>query len=202
MDCTGEIKRERICREYYIEVIGCYKLFDGRTIVSDAGGNVITDKYYLFKCTHKITQEEENIRCGQPTARHICNLSHNILPSEFNPFREENEGGGGSGGVNTMQWHRSRRQLINAIMLFITRYGDGLKPDSPIFKVKARVESDVTVSVEARDVIAVNTIIGRYCTTIGRILRDFARIRAVRNFNFDTLEQILIERNIDINNFG
>ena len=100
-----------------------------------------------------------------------------------------------------MSWHKSRRQLNNVIMLFVTRYGSGLKPSSPIFKIKARVESDVTAIVEERDVLAVNTIIGGYRTTIGGVLRDFARTRAVRNFNFDTLEQILMERNIDINNF-
>ena len=202
MDCTGEIKREQICRVYDIEVVGCYKLFGGQSIVSDAGGNTITDKYYLFTCVHKGTKQEETIRCGQPTARHICGICGINIPSEFNPFREEHMGGdGGGGNRDGVLWHRSRRQLYNAIMLFITRYGAGLKPDSPIFKIKARVEADVTEPVEARDVLAVNTILGRYQTTMSKLLREFARTRDVRNFNFNMLEQILVERQIDNNNF-
>ena len=201
MDCTGEEKREQICREYDIKAIGCYKLFDGRTIESDARGNIITDKYYLFQCIHRITHQEETIKCGEPTARHICNLCGIMLPSEFNPFFEENGGGGGAGGGSTASWHRSRRQLHNAIMLFVTRYGTGLKPDSPIFKIKTRVEENVTAPVETRDVLAVNTIIGKYKTTISQILQDFAKTRMVRNFNFNALEQILQEKDVDKNNF-
>lgn len=45
MKCTGEKRREQICREYDIKAIGCYKLFDGREIESDAGVNTIIGKY-------------------------------------------------------------------------------------------------------------------------------------------------------------
>ena len=179
MKCTGEKRREQICREYDIKAIGCYKLFDGREIESDAGGNTITDKYYLFQCIHKKTRQEEMIQCGQPTAKHICNLCGIELPSEFNPFLEVNGGGGGgsggSGGKGTVRWHKSRRQLYNAIMLFITRYGTSLKPDSPIFKIKNEIESDVTEPVKSNYVLGVNTIIGKYNTNITKILNDLSK---------------------------
>lgn len=204
MNCTGEARREQISREYRIEVAGCYKLIDGNTIVSDAGGNIITDKYYLFSCIHRKTNQEETIRCGQPTARHLCELSGKALPSEFNPFQEEHGNGGNDGGGDgdAVPWHRSRRQLYNAIMLFITRYGTTLQPGSPIFRVKTRVEANVTEPVETRDVLAVNKILSGYKTTMSRILQDLSRTRVVRHFNFNTLEQILLERNIDVDNFS
>lgn len=201
MDCTGEANRIRICNEYDIEVIGCYKLFDGRRVISNAGRRIITDKYYLFKCTHKITSREESIKCGSEAASHICRLTGNSMPVEFNPFQEVNDGGGGAGGIGGQNWHQTRRQLHNAIMLFITRYGDRLQPDSTIFKIKARVESNFQNIVEERDVLAVNTILGSFHTTIPNILDDFSRTRAVRNFRFNALERMLLDKGVATNNF-
>lgn len=202
MNCTGVKRREQICREYDVKVVGCYKLFGGQTIVSDAGGNVISDKYYYFVCTHRRTNQKETIKCGLPTAKHICRLLGQELPKEFNPFQEENTGGGGGNGANgSVRWHRTRRQLHNAIMLFITRYGAGLKPGSPIFNIKISVEQNVSTEVEKCDVRGVNTILGRYNTTVSEILQQFARERAVRNFNFDTLVQIIRDSKEEKNNF-
>lgn len=202
MNCTGEDTRIRICRNYEVEVVGCYKLFDGRTVVSDAGGRIISDKYYLFKCTHRISGQEETIKCGASAAQHICQLIRADMPTEFNPFQEHHDGGvgGGAGGIHR-RWHRSRRQLDNAIRLFITRYGDRLQPNSTIFTILARVNSDVQAPVEERDVLALNTILSAFHTNITTILNDFERTRAVRNFNFDTLEQILTARNVETNNY-
>lgn len=96
-------------------------------MVSDAGGKIITDKYYLFRCIHRISHNEDTIRCGSGAANHICRLIGANMPTEFNPFHEPHGGGvGGGGGVVHHHWHRTRRQLHNAIMLFITRYGDVL----------------------------------------------------------------------------
>ena len=50
--------------------------------------------------------------------------------------------GAGDGGVVHHQWHRTRRQLHNAIMIFITRYGDILQPNSPIFEIKTKALYD------------------------------------------------------------
>ncbi len=202
MNCTGAKRREQICRDYNVKVVGCYKLFGGQTIVSDAGGNVIRDKYYYFICTHRRTNQKETIKCGQPTARHICHLIGQELPKEFNPFQEENiGGGGGNGGNGSGRWHRSRRQLYDAIMLFITKYGTKLDPDSAIFKIKERVELNVLTKVEEKDVRAVNTILSGFKITVLEILRQFERERAIRNFNFDTLVQIIRDSNEEKNNF-
>lgn len=203
MDCTGESKRIRICRDYDIEVVGCYKLFGGRSVRSDAGGKIITDKYYFFKCIHKTSHREEHIRCGNGAANHICRLIGVSMPTEFNPFFEPHLGGGdGGGGVVHHHWHRTRRQLHNAIMLFVTRYGTVLQPDSPIFEIKARVEQNIEEPVRECDVLAVNTILGAFHTTMSNILNEFARTRTVRNFHFDTLEQILINRGLTTNNYS
>lgn len=204
MDCTGAARREQICREYNVTAVGCYVLFDEQTIRSDAGGRIITDKYYLFTCICENPHREEVIKCGQPTARHLCELSGQTLPSEFNPFQGEYEGGGDGGGVNhgnAVHWHPSRRQLHNAIMLFITRYGERLQPNSPIFSIKENVERNIEEPVEARSVCGVNTIIGKFGTTMSEIMQYFSRFRPVRDFHFNILEQILQERGIDENNF-
>ena len=202
MNCTGERRRIQICNDYDVEVVGCYKLFDGRSVVSDAGGKIITDKYYFFKCIHKTSYREENIRCGTGAANHICRLIGARMPTEFNPFYEPHIGGGGGGGVVHHQWHRTRRQLHNAIMIFITRYGTILQPNSAIFDIKARVEQNVENPVREGDVLAVNTILSAFHTTMSDILNDFARTRTVRTFRFDTLEQILFNRGVTTNNYS
>mgnify|MGYP006990120637 FL=1 len=55
--------------------------------------------------------------------------------------------------------------------------------------------------VEARSVCGVNTIIGKFGTTMSEIMQYFSRFRPVRDFHFNILEQILQERGIDENNF-
>lgn len=206
MNCTGKVRREQICNDYNITPVGCYKLFGGLTMVSDAGGRKLCDKYYLFLCEHKTTMDKQKIICGYPTAKHLCNLSDQLLPSEFNPFQEEhvndnNNNNGGYDDNEILQWHRSRRQLYNAIMIFITRYGKNLVPKSAIFRIKDSVESNVAEQVEINDVLGVNTIIKKYNTSIPTILEEFEMERAVRRFTFDELEQIINDRNIDYNCF-
>lgn len=84
-------------------------------MISDAGGMIITDRYYKFLCIHK--------------------------------------------GDGHHELNKGLRQLYTAIMLFITAKDSILKPETPIFKVKERVEADMYSDVELRDVKAVNTIL-------------------------------------------
>lgn len=200
MNCTGKSTRERICREYEVEVLGCYKLFDGRTVISDAGGKLITDTYYMFKCIHRTSREERIIRCGKMAAKHICDLSGKILPSVFNPFQQPGHGGGTGGGVGP-RWNRSRKQLYYAIKLFIMRYNEELEPNSAIYDVLSRVESVPGEPATGRDVSAVNTILEGFHTTMTTIITHLTRTRAVREFHFDALEPILLERGCTTNNF-
>ena len=204
MDCTGKPKRKRICAQYNINAIGCIVLYGGRTVISDAGGKVITDKYYKFHCVHKGDGHHEFIQCGYPTAKEICELCNIDLPSEFNPFANNGGGAGGGmgGGVNAVRpQNRGRKQLDNAIMLFITAKDDVLSPETAIFKVKERVEQDMYSDVEERDVKAVNTILGSFHTTIPKIIEEMGLHGAIRRFNFNILINLIDSKNIQPNNY-
>lgn len=201
MDCTGEANRERICREYDIKAIGCIVLYGGREVISDAGGKVITDRYYKFLCIHRGDGHHEFIQCGYPTAKHICELSGIELPSEFNPFAGGGGAAGGNGGRTGRPKNRGRRQLDAAIMLFVTSKDSILRPETAIFKVKERVEEDMYSDLELRDVKAVNTILGNFHTTIPQIIADLRLHGTVRNYNFDILIGMIDDNKIVPNNY-
>lgn len=201
MDCTGETRRKKICSEYNIKAIGCIVLYGGRTVISDAGGKVITDKYYKFLCTHKRDRHIEFIKCGYPTAKHICELCSLELSVEFNPFA-------GAGrrcstrtgrGMIGRQKNQGRIQLYNAIMLFITEKDDVLVPNSPIFNIKDRVLEDMYSDVKLRDVKAVNTILGKFHTTMPEIIRNLGRYGRMRTYNFNRLIQMIDNEGIENN---
>lgn len=208
MNCTGEARRIKICKKYDIKPIGCIVLYGGRKVKSDAGGKVITDKYYKFLCIHRDDAHHEFIQCGYPTAKHICELSGIELPSEFNPFTGSGGIAGGVGGgfilktgVTGKSQNRGRKQLDTAIMLFITLKDSVLEPETPIFKVKERVEEDMYSDVELCDVKAVNTILGRFHTTISQIITDLGLHGKVKNYNFDILIDIIDNNKIVPNNY-
>lgn len=161
MDCTGEQKRIQICNEYDVTAIGCIVIFDGREVISDAGGQIITDKYYQFRCVHKINKQCDFIKCGEPTARQICNLCGIDLPSTFNPFVANGNGIGGHGG-HGITWNRARKQLNNAIMLFITAKPDVMQPDKPLYKIKEQNERNKMNPINKSDVKAIDTIFGSF----------------------------------------
>ena len=194
--------------EYDVKAIGCIVLFGGRTVISDAGGRVITDKYYKFLCIHKYDKHQEFIQCGYPTARHICALGGIELPSEFNPFADDGAngdvGGRGEAGVEDRvirTLNRGRKQLLNAIMLFVTVNDVILQPQTPIFKIKNRVEGDMHSAVEWRDVKAVNTILGRFHTTMPQIIGQLETYGRTRRYNFDILIGLVDENEIIPNNY-
>lgn len=204
MNCTGEENRKRICREYDVKAIGCIALYGGREVVSDAGGKVITERYYKFLCIHKGDGHHEFIQCGYPTARHICKLSGIGLPMEFNPFKINGSGkygpGSGGGGGSKPQ-NKGRKQLDTAIRLFITVKDVILKPETPIFKVQERVEADMYSDVELRDVKAVNTILGNFHTTLPQIVAELKMHGTVRKYNFDILIDMINKSGIIPNNY-
>lgn len=202
MNCTGRGNRKRICEEYDVQAIGCIVLYGGRTVISDAGGKVIRDKYYKFLCVNKGDGHREFIQCGYPTAKHICELSGIQLPAEFNPFvGEGNNGGGAGGGQNVRPMNRGRKQLDNAIMLFVTAKDEILGPETAIFKIKERVEKDMYNDVDFGDVKAVNTILGKFYTTMSQIIADLGMHGTVRNYNFNILHNMLNEKQIFPNNY-
>lgn len=202
MDCTGEENRKRICCEYMIKPIGCIMLYGGREVVSDAGGKIISDKYYKFLCIHKNDGHHEFIQCGYPTAKHICELSNTKLPSEFNPFTNTHSTkdiDSNNQYKNTKPQNRGRKQLDIAIMLFITLKDSILKPDTAIFKIKERVEKNMYSELDFRDVKAVNTILTNFHTSISQIVVELKRHGTVKNYKMDILIKMIDDKKISPN---
>lgn len=201
MDCTGESTRAKIYNEYDIKAIGCIVLYGGREVKSDAGGKLITDKYYKFLCIHKNDGHHEFIQCGYPTAKLICDAKGIELPSEFNPFKGTGGIGSSKGGKSVSPKNKGRRQLISAIMLFVTSKDDILKPETAIFKVKERIEKNMYSNLELRDVKAVNTILGNFHTNITKIITELGLHGTVRKYNFDILIKMIDDNKITPNNY-
>lgn len=185
MNCRGHEARVDIVKKYDIEPLAHLRVLEGMEIQSDAGGD-ITDSYYLFKCTHKESNTEELICCGEPTARDFRALLSVELPRLFNPLQGNgnNVPGGGSGGEE-LRWDRERKQLYNAVMLFIMWRKN--EPHKVLFSLANELRQNVDMSPSLSTIKSVNTLYFKYRTTARDMLNELTRHNHMRDFRFDLL---------------
>lgn len=120
--CWGSEAKQRIVNEYNLEPIIYVKLLEGQERQGCCG--VVTDKYYFFEATHKITNEVENLIVGYNCAEQLLDLIGHERLRLFNPIQGENNGngGGGQGGNNTAM-APINKELSNAIHLLCCAWG-------------------------------------------------------------------------------
>lgn len=203
MNCRGEKRRVYIVANYDIEPIAHLKLLNGRTIKSDAGGD-ITDSYFIFKCVSKKNKEDSQlIYCGKPTAIDFCRRIGKELPHIFNPIAGESQNINENRDVQhqnannpvNVQWNPVRKQLYNAVMLFIS--ARNIRPDTPLFNIKLELERNVDTEPKLQYIKAVNTIISRYNTSISQIMEELCQNNNLRHYDFSLLTTILDKNNIE-----
>ena len=185
MNCRGHNNRVNIVNNYDITPLAHLRVLGGMVVHSDAGGD-ITDSYFLFRCIHKETKQEKIICCGEPTAKDFSLLLHTDLPRIFNPLIDEGyEGGGNHGGGGKIRWNRTRKQLYNAVMLFIMWLGN--KPHRVLFSIKTELERDTQSAPPLSKIKAVNTLYTQYHTTARSIINDLEKENRLKDFRFDLL---------------
>ena len=200
MDCRGHEKRLRIVQEYKIIPIAHIKLLNGKIISSDAGGD-ITDSYFMFNCISKTNNEREIIYCGKPTAIDFCNLTNQKLPDLFNPLKctsvsgKLNKNNIREAEMIDKKWNPMRKQLYNATMLLIAIFD--AKPDTPLFVIKAELETYVDREPFLARIKAINTIISKTNKTMRDIIDELGKNNDLKSFSFDLLIQKLNEKNIE-----
>ena len=65
--CRGHKRRKYIVDKFYVKPLVQLKRVNGKSIRSDAGGNV-TSNYVIFTCTHKISSKVGLCYCGKDSA--------------------------------------------------------------------------------------------------------------------------------------
>ena len=202
MNCRGERKRAYIVNNYYIEPIAHLKLLNGRTIHSDAGGD-ITDSYFIFRCVDKRNKDIiKLIQCGRPTAQDFCQKIGKNLPPIFNPLAEnyqiqENREFfyHNDNGIINAKWNPVRKQLYNAVMLIISAWQ--ATPNTPLFNIKIKLEENIEEEPKLSLVKSVNTILCHANTTLSDIIESLSRNNNLRDFSFNLLIRILTENKIE-----
>jgi len=202
MKCRTHQLRERIVSEYEVEPVAIVQLVNNRIMQGDAGKD-IKDKYYIFSCINKKYGSKELIYCGNKAAKDFLELTGKQPPIGFDIFHNENGGpvgGGGNSLGDKVPWNTTAKQLHNAIMVLVTQYE--MKPGTPIFKIKDQIEKNRNCSPSIQSIKGINTIIGKYNTTINNILDDINNQnpgKTVRHLVFDRLVTAL--QGEDIINF-
>ena len=189
--CRTPELREELCREFFITPVAHLTLLNGQRIHSDAGG-YITENYFRFKAIHRRSGQEETIVCGYPTGCHFCDLLGVDRPPLFNPLQVAGAGGGrgGGGGVPRPRWNPTMLQLSNAVNILLSYLAE--REESPLLDIKAKIDANLTRPPFISLVKAVNTIIGKYGTTMTDILDEIERRNGpIRNFEFTHLIDIL-----------
>ena len=203
MNCRGILTRVRIVNEYYVEPVAYLKLLNGQSKESDAGGK-ITDEYYIFKCTNKISKQTENIVCGSCAANHFFKLINKNKPPLFNPLENNrrnngnnrNDGNNGTNDNKSVKWNDTMLQLHNAIMLIMVIWNID-QIDGILLEIKNNTEKYCYKEPFDRDIKSINTIIRN--SFQGDTLTD--KINELRNnnnlkiYNFELL-------NIKLHNLG
>lgn len=199
MNCRGHETRVDIVEKYHVTPLVHLRVLEGMKIQSDAGGD-ITDTYYLFRCIHKETDEEDLICCGEPTARDFSELIPAELPRLFNPLIDDDGNAhGGCNGGGEQRWNRERKQLYNAVMLFILWRKN--RPHNVLFSLSNELVQNVDMRPSLKSIKAVNTLYEQYHTTARNMIDDLSVQNRIRAFEFDLLisrlQQIGIEQRFE-----
>ena len=137
------------------------------------------------------------ICCGEPTARDFCEMLNVEIPRIFNPLIGNRNAGpvGGGGEPGELRWTPRRKQLHNAIMLFVL-WLNGRQNDV-LFSVKSQVEQDTHQEPKLGQIKSINTLYRKYGLTARSVLAELAKESAVRNYNFDLLLETLSQNHIE-----
>ncbi len=200
MDCRGHKKRKLIVQNYSVTPVAHIKLISGNKIISDAGGD-ISDSYFIFTCKSNVNNMEEVIYCGKPTAQDFCKMTNQELPKLFNPLIVSNkfdnkhiQSNQQKSNNKPQKWNETRLQLYNATMLLITIFD--AKPNTPLFSIKAELETYVTYEPYFSRIKAINTIIHKSNKTLRDILDELGQVNNLKEYSFDLLVSRLKEKNI------
>lgn len=194
MNCRGHERRVSIVDTYDVTPLAHLQVLEGMEIQSDAGGD-ITDSYFLFRCIHKKTKEEDMICCGEPTARDFSELIPTELPRLFNPLGGDgNIGPEGNNGRGEERWNQERKQLYNAVMLFIMWRRN--RPHRVLFSIANELAQNVHICPTLSIVKSVNTLYERYETTAHNMVIELSTQNKMRNFEFNLLTRRLQQNGI------
>ena len=161
------------------------KLLNNQHVISDAGGSKITDSYVLFKCSRKDNSSIiDTICCSPTTARDLCQLSHQTMPSFFNPLHQNGEGHGIGGNHPHQSWNQCRSDKTN----------------TPLYDIKIKLEKYTSFPPFFSYIKSVNTIIGNtkhgkftniinYLTKNNNNLRNFPYELVLNELNNNNIEQ-------------
>lgn len=201
LDCTTEVRREQICREYEVHADDCITLYGERTVRSDANNRVIYDKYYQFSVFSRHDHKPIYvITCGSGAARHICKIINEPLPHSFNPFIqsdiEENnhsfQNEEVSEDVFTAPWNPMRKKLYYAVQLFIIRYQDIITPGTKIFRVLHSLsESHTDFPPQAFHFKSFSEVVIGFHTNLTQIIDDLQHHGQLRTFDFTDLDNYM-----------
>lgn len=193
MDCRGHKKRKMIVQNYLVTPIAHIKLISGNKKISDAGGD-ITDSYFIFNCKSKENGISEIIYCGKPTAQDFCNMTEQKLPELFNPLKTPEKSGNIYNYTNNQtpykeskKWNETRLQLYNATMLLIAFFD--AKPNTPLFSIKAELETYITYEPFLTRIKAINTIIHKSNQTLRDILDNLSKRNNMKDYSFQLVEK-------------
>jgi len=122
-NCRGQEAKQNIVNNYELEPIIYVKLLEGQNRQGCCG--VVTDKYYFFKATHKITQDIEDLIVGYDCANQFLELIGHQRLRLFNPLQGQANGNGGDNdeGGNNIQMAPLNKELSNAIHLLCCAWG-------------------------------------------------------------------------------
>ena len=200
MNCRGHNQRILIVQNWNINPNVHMKLLNNQHVISDAGGSKITDSYVLFKCSRKDNSSIiDTICCSPTTARDLCQLSHQTMPSFFNPLHQNGEGHGIGGNHPHQSWNQCRKQLYNIVLLLIAYFGSD-KTNTPLYDIKIKLEEYTSFPPFFSYIKSVNTIIGNtkhgkftniinYLTENNNNLRNFPYELVLNELNNNNIEQ-------------
>ncbi len=92
MDCWTHQRRQKIILQNKVVPVIRMTVLKGERVRSDAGGQLLSKEYYVFRTSNKKTGEKRTIVCGREAAKDFLQLlGHPNLPL-FDPLEEFEDG--------------------------------------------------------------------------------------------------------------
>lgn len=197
INCYGKENKLNLVQEYYLEPILYLGLLPNQEKQGCCGK--LTDRYYIFKATNKISKEEVSFYAGKHCAEELLKLTNkNSLPF-FNPLsiiaHNITPRGNSSTTQTKKKLHIVNKQLINAIRLISIAW-DSPPPVSTLNIISFTLRLDEN-TINKKGVSWVNEKLefdnqGRTLTQMYNDLR--AENQDFREFNFDDVRNYMSEQ--------
>lgn len=199
MKCRGRRKRKEIYKQYpfWIDML---HFATNEEIKSDAGGILTKEYFVLYLEKEKNSQNFEIIVCGRPTAIDFCKLYNKKLPKIFNPFKEEcsDKNPVKSDHENNDYWNPSCKQLQDALMIFLNKYGKKKYHEKAI-EIKANIQNKHGDNFDEYCIKSVNTLYKEYKQTARGLILELEETKKCKSYKFDLLIQYLSNINVKQN---